>query len=148
MSRLKKESTGKIQGDDFPSRDASFYMKILKDPTVVADLYAQTGDEDVCEPLVRALEDPDDLIRRAAVKALVLLDDLYAASSIYGVVTHGSVPARRAAVEVLSQIGKGDSLAATHLINALSDPDPSVQDCAAEALKNLGITFKINTDSE
>ena len=148
MSSSKKESSGKNGESEFPSRGASFYTKILKDPTSVADLYARPEDQDVCEPLVRALEDPDDLIRRAAVSALVMLDDLYAASSIYGIVSQGSVPARIAAVEVLSRIGKGDSLAATHLIHALSDPDPSIRDCAAEALKKLGITFEKKTDSD
>jgi HEAT repeat protein len=148
MSRSKKESIGKNQESESPSRDSSFYQKILKDPFAVVDLYDQPDDDDLCEPLVRALEDPDDLIRRAAVRALIMLNDLYAASSIYGVVTHGSVPARRAAVEVLGRIGTGDSLAATHLINALSDSDPSVRECAAEALKKLGITIKKNTASD
>jgi len=147
MIKSKKESIGKTGKSDSPSRDASFYMKILKDPAVAADLYAHPEDQDVCEPLVRALEDPDELIRQAAVRALVMLDDLYAASSIYGIVTHGSVPARRAAVEVLGRIGRGNPLAATHLINALSDPDPSVRDYAAEALENLGIPVKKNSDS-
>lgn len=148
MSKSKKDSIGKTGESEFPSCDASFYTKILKDPIAVADLYARPEDDDICEPLVRALEDPDDLIRHAAVTALVMLDDLYAASSIYGVMTHGSVPARRAAVEVLGRIGTGDSLAATYLIHALSDPDFSVRQGAAEALKKLGITVKKNTASD
>ena len=147
MSKSKKESMGKTGESDSPSRDAAFYIKILKDPMAVADLYARPEDRDLCEPLVRALEDPDDLTRRAAVKALVMLDDLYAASSRYGVVTHGSIPARRASVEVLGRIGTGDPLAVTHLFNALSDSDPSVRECAAEALENLGIPVKKNSDS-
>jgi len=148
MSKAKKESIGKTGESDSLSRDAAFYIKILKDPMAVADLYARPEDRDLCEPLVRALEDPDDLIRHTAVTALVLLDDLYAASSIYGVVTHGSVPARRASIEVLGRIGKGDSLAATHLFNALSDPDPSVRECAAKALEKLGIPIKKNPSSD
>ena len=147
MSESKKISLSKDSESKANNRAASFYQEIMKDPLSVADLYARPEDQDVCEPLVRALEDPDELIRRAAIRALVMLDDLYAASPIYGVVTHGSIPARRAAVEVLGRIGRGDPLAATHLIHALSDPDPSVRDCAAEALENQGITVKKNSDS-
>ena len=147
MSTSKKKSSNKKRVSEIPSRDASFYMKILKDPTVVADLYARPEDQDVCEPLVKALEDPDELIRRAAIRALIMLDDLYASSSIYGVMSHGSVPARRAAVEVLGRIGTGDPLAAAYLIQALLDPDPSVQEDSEEALKKLGITVKKNPNA-
>jgi HEAT repeat protein len=146
MSNSKKTSPNKNQELKPPLRVASFYQKILKDPTAVADLYARPEDDDICEALVRALEDPDDLIHRATVTALIMLDDLYAASSIYGVITHGSVPARRAAIEVLGRIGTGDPLAATYLISALMDPDPSIQKESDKALKKLGITVKKNMD--
>jgi len=147
MSTSKKTSTGKNQEIKPPLRDASFYIKILKDPFTAAELYAQPDDDDLCEPLVRALEDPDELIRRSAVRALVALNDLYAASSIFKVVTKGSIPARRAAVEVLGRIGSGNSLAAKYLIHALSDPDSSVRETSIDALKKLGIPFKQNPDS-
>lgn len=142
MSKTKKTSNGNSTGPETSLRDASFFTKILKDPTAVADLYARPEDDDICEPLVRALEDSDDLVRRAAVISLIMLDDLYAASSIYGVVTHSSIPARKAAIEVLGRIGTGDPLAASYLIQALLDPDPSVRQSATEALKKLGITIK------
>lgn len=148
MNKTKNPSAKDTKVGRESLRDLSFYQKILRDPTAVADLYARPEDDDICEALVRALEDPDDLIRRAAVTALIMLDDLYAASSIYGVITHGSVPARRAAIEVLGQIGTGDPLAATYLISALMDPDPSIQKESDKALKKLGITVKQKTETD
>jgi len=147
MSKAKKTFPDETNGPKAIPRDESFFKKLLNDPMSVADLYARPEDRDLCEPLVRALEDPDDLVRRVAVTALVMLDDLYAASSIFGIVIHGSVPARRAAVEVLGRIGKGDCLAAEYLLHALSDPDPAVREYSSEALNKLGIAVKKNPKS-
>jgi HEAT repeat protein len=46
----------------------SFKTRISNDPMSVVELYSQPDDDDICEPLVRALEDPD----KTAIKALVL----------------------------------------------------------------------------
>jgi HEAT repeat protein len=129
------------------TRDAPFFKRLRDDPMVVADLYARPDDRDVCEPLVRALEDPDALIRHAAVRGLVMLNDLHAASQIFWVASHGSASARKAAVEVLGRIGRHNRLAIDHLIQAQSDPDPSVRECSSEALDRFGIRLDRNPES-
>jgi HEAT repeat protein len=110
---------------------------LAADPFIVAEWYGQAEDDDICEPLIRALEDPHELVRAAAVDALIALDDMYAASPIVGVLAHGSVPARTAAAEVLGEIGRGDQIAIHHLANALSDPDSGVRSAVARSLAKV-----------
>ncbi len=101
--------------------------RLLKDdPFVVGEWYQEPSDDDVCESLVRALEDPAPAVRRAAVRALVGLNDLYASTSIYGVLRGGSPEARRAAISALGEIGAGDPVAIRYMARAAQDPDPVV----------------------
>jgi HEAT repeat protein len=118
-------------------------LDILQDdPFIVAEWYSQPGDGDICEPLVRALEDPDEIVRAATVGALVSLNDLYAASSILWMLLHGSVHARKAAAEVLGAIGRGNLLAIQYLTKALEDPDNTVRRAAARAFMRVGGTVE------
>lgn len=110
----------------------AFGKLVRTNPFVVADLYAQPDDDDICEPLVRALEDPDRVIRKAAVEALVSLNDLHAASQIFWVVSRGSRHARKAAAEVLGKLK--DPMSIRCLIGALHDPDRAVRATAVEGL--------------
>ena len=100
----------------------------------VADLYSQTDDDDICEPLVRALQAPEKIVRQAAIDALICLNDMYASNSILWMLLHGNVHAREAAARVLAIIGKGDLLAIRYLVMALHDPDSFVRNAAADAL--------------
>lgn len=110
----------------------TFRKLIRTNPFVVADLYAQPDDDDICEPLVRALEDQDRVIRKAAVEALVDLNDLHAASQIFWMVSRGSRHARRAAAEILGRLS--DPLCIHSLMGALHDPDRAVRATAVEGL--------------
>ncbi len=106
--------------------------RLGSDPFAAADLYRQSGDRDIGEPLVRALEDADPVVRRAAVEALVALNDLYAASAIYWTSRRGSDPARLAAVEVLLRLPEPFSI--PYLVDALLDPLAAVRVLAGKAL--------------
>jgi HEAT repeat protein len=117
-----------------PDDDAEISRLIQEDPFVVADWYQHPDDDDVCEPLVRALEDPSAMVRNAAVRALVAMNDLYAASSIHGVLSRGTRPARLAAIDVIAQIGLGDMLAFQHLVGLTTDADIVIAKHAKRAL--------------
>lgn len=110
---------------------------LAADPFAPVEWYREPEDRDVCEPLIRALEDPLDFVRRAAVSALIALDDFYAATPIVRVLLHGSVPARTAAAEVLGEIAKGDLVAIQYLSKALSDPDAGVRTAVALSLEKV-----------
>lgn len=110
---------------------------LAADPFAPVEWYREPEDRDVCEPLIRALEDPLDLVRRAAVDALISLDDFYAATPILWVLLHGSVPARTAAAEVLGSIATGDALAIQYLSKALDDPDAGVRSAVALSLEKV-----------
>ncbi len=110
---------------------------LATDPFAPVEWYREPQDRDVCEPLIRALEDPLDLVRRAAVDALIRLDDFYAATPILGVLLHGSVPARTAAAEVLGEIATGDPLAIQYLSKALEYPDAGVRSAVALSLEKV-----------
>jgi HEAT repeat protein len=124
---------------DVTRRDSleGILLALAEDPFVVATWYGQPEDRDVCEPLIRALEDPEELVRRAAVDALISLDDFYAATPILWVLLHGSVPARTAAAEVLGEIARGDPLAIQYLTKARSDSDSGVRSAAARSLAKV-----------
>ncbi len=109
--------------------------RLGKDPFAAAELYARPGDRDLCEPLVRALEDEDRVVRRAAVEALVALNDLYAASSIYGAIRHGSDHARLAAAEVLGRLPEPRSI--PYLVEALQDASAEIRAAARNALVRI-----------
>lgn len=112
--------------------------KILKrDPFVVVDWYQRPDDDDVCEALVRALEDPHKIVRQAATKALIMMDDLYASTSIYGVLMRGSFHARMASIEVLGYIGKGDPLAIKYITHISRDPNKLIAGLAELALSRM-----------
>jgi|WetSurMetagenome_2_1015567.scaffolds.fasta_scaffold190262_2 HEAT repeat protein len=117
----------------------SLKARISTDPMSVADLYSQPDDHDICEPLVRALQDRDKIVRHAAIDALICLNDMYASSSILWMLLHGNIYAREAAARVLAFIGKGDLLAIRYLGMALNDPDSLVRDAAADALISVNL---------
>jgi hypothetical protein len=110
---------------------------LRNDPMVVADWYGRPDDDDVCEPCIRALEDPDEMVREAAVAELMALDDMYASTPIFGTLLHGSVPAREAAARVLGAIGRGDILAFQYLSKAVTDPEKTVRLAAVRALMQV-----------
>ena len=110
---------------------------LAADPFAPVEWYGQPEDRDICEPLIRALEDPLELVRRAAVDALISLDDFHAATPILWVLAHGSVPARTAAAEVLGEIGRGDQLAIQYLTRAQGDPDSGVRSAVARSLAKV-----------
>ena len=107
------------------------------DPLVIARWYGDAEDRDVCESLVRALEDRDFVVREMAVRELVRLHDLYASRSILMTLAHGSTPARLAAVEVLAEIGRGDISTFQHLTIQLTGPDQVVRLAVCRALVRL-----------
>lgn len=107
------------------------------DPFVLAQWFGQPDDRDVCEPCIRALEDPDGIVREAAVSALIMLDDMYASMPIVATLLHGSAHAREAAARVLGAIGRGDPIAFQYLAVALTDSDKAVRLAAVRALKAL-----------
>ena len=107
---------------------------LSEDPFGVPDKYYRPNDDDVCEALIRALEDPDWAIRRAAMRGLVSLNDMYASTPIFGTLHQGSPHARKAAAGVLAAIGRGSSLVVEHLSQAMSDPDESVRAAVANGL--------------
>ena len=109
-----------------PDSLAEITRLLKNDPFIVGEWYQEADDDDLCEALVRALEDPAPVVRRAAVRALVGLNDLYASTSIYGVLRGGSPEARLAAISVLGGIGAGDPLAIRYMAQATQDPDPVV----------------------
>ncbi len=98
--------------------------------------FSHPDDEDVNESLVRGLESEDESVRKAAADALVMLNDLYAASSIFGVLLNGSKHARLAAVDVLGELR--DPFGFFYLRKALKDPDPEVRIAVLEAFEKLG----------
>jgi HEAT repeat protein len=107
------------------------------DPFVLARWFGRPEDGDVCEPCIRALEDPDEIVREAAVSALIMLDDMYASMPIVGTLLHGSAHAREAAARVLGAIGRSDPIAFQYLAVALTDSDKAVRLAAVQALKRL-----------
>jgi len=113
--------------------------RIFTDPMSVADLYSQPDDDDICEPLVRALQDPDETVRLAAIESLICLNDMYASSSILWMLLHGNIYAREASARVLAVIGKGDILAIKYLAMALHDRDRSVRNAATDALISISL---------
>jgi HEAT repeat protein len=112
----------------------SFRARISTDPMSVADLYSQPDDDDICEPLVRALEDSHKIVRSAAIDSLISLNDMYASTSILWMLLHGNVHARRASAEILGAIGGNDITVSNYLIQAMQDPDKIVRDKAIESL--------------
>lgn len=106
--------------------------RLARDPFAAAELYRQPGDRDLGEPLVRALADAEARVRRAAVEALVALNDLYAASEIYWTIRRGNDQARLAAAEVLLRLP--EPFAVPYLAAALKDPLPAVRAMASKAL--------------
>jgi HEAT repeat protein len=120
-----------------PDNDEEIRRLIQDDPFVVADWYQHPDDDDVCEALVRALADPSGTVRYAAVRALVGMNDLYASSSIYGVLAHGTPLARLAAIEVVERIGRGDALALRHLTRLATDGDTLIAERATRALASM-----------
>lgn len=112
----------------------SFKAKIRQDLMVVADLYSEPDDRDVCEPLIRALGDPEKIVREAAIEMLINLDDMYSSHSILWTLLHGNTHARKAAARVLTEIGKGDQSVNEYLTLALHDPNKSVRFAVSEAL--------------
>jgi HEAT repeat protein len=125
----------------------SLKARILSDPMAVADLYSQPDDDDICEPLVRALEDPHKIVRSAAISALISLNDMYASTSILWTLLHGSDLARIAAAEVLGRIGNGDIIAIRYLTEALHDPNSLVRNAAADALILISLSVDENFKS-
>jgi HEAT repeat protein len=109
--------------------------RLSKDPFAAAELYGQPGDKDICEPLVRALEDTEGKVRRAAIEALVALNDLYAASSISWTIRHGSDHARLAATEVLGRLPEPSSIPC--LVECLQDPVVEIRALAIDALLEI-----------
>jgi hypothetical protein len=101
----------------------------------VADRYASDDDDDLCEPLVRALEDSDEKVRQLAVEGLVMLDDLYASSSILWTLLHGSRQARTSAATVLGRLR--NEFAIPYLEKALEDKDACVRKATCKALKQI-----------
>jgi len=126
----------------------SLKARISADPMSVADLYRQPDDRDICEPLVRALEDPHKIVRTAAIEALISLNDMYASTSILWTLLHGSDHARKAAAEVLGRIGNGDSLVIEYLSKALHDPISFVRNTAADALILVSLSVDENFKSD
>jgi HEAT repeat protein len=124
--RSAVERSGKGARVARPESLAEIRRLLEEDPFIVADWYRQPSDDDVCEALVRALEDPAPPARRAAARALIGLNDLYASTAIYGVLRNGSPEARLAAISVLGAIGSGDPLAISQMAQAAQDPDPVV----------------------
>jgi HEAT repeat protein len=112
----------------------SFRARISTDPMSVADLYSQPDDDDICEPLVRALEDSHKIVRSAAIDSLISLNDMYASTSILWMLLHGNVHARKASAEVLGTIGGNDITVINYLIKAMQDPDRFVRITTIEAL--------------
>ncbi len=125
---MKKSNDSKSQGMS-PPNDLVKWLEI-------ADRYSHPNDDDENESLVRALEDPDESVRKIVVNALIMLNDLYAASSIIGVLLGGSKHARLAAAEVLGKLG--DPFAFFYLGKALKDPDPEVRVAVIEGYEKLG----------
>jgi HEAT repeat protein len=118
-----------------PPDRADVAKRILSDPFAVIDLYEQPELCDICVPLVQALEDPSPVFRRAAIECLVALNDLYAASSIYGTILHGSDHARLATVEILCRLPEPFSI--PYLLKALKDPVAEIRGFAIEALVKI-----------
>ena len=108
----------------------------MPDIMELIEKFAHPDDEDVNESLVRGLESEDESVRKAAADALVMLNDLYAASSIFGVLLNGSKHARLAAVDVLGELR--DPFGFFYLRKALKDPDPEVRIAVLEAFEKLG----------
>ncbi len=129
------------RGDDERTMRPSQIDEIVKalrdDPLVITKWYGRDDDRDVCEPLIRALDDPTFLVREMAVRELIALNDLYASMSILGTLARGTLPARLAAVEILSEIGKGNVQVFQHLAMAMTDPEKVVRLAACRALIRL-----------
>ena len=120
--------------------------RLRSDPFAAAELYGQPGDRDICEPLVRALEDADLSVRRAAIEALVALNDLYAASSIYWTIRRGSGHARQAAAEVLGRLPEPRSI--PYLVEALQDPAAGIRAAAKNALVRIDQSIPEHDDHD
>lgn len=125
---MKKPNNSKSQGKS-PQYDPDKWLEIV-------ERYSQPNDDDINESLVRALEDPDESVRKIVVEELIMLHDLYAASSIAGVLLFGSKHARLAAAEVLGKLQ--DPFGFFYLIKALADHDPEVRIAVIEAFEKLG----------
>ena len=108
----------------------------MPDIMELIEKFAYPDDEDVNESLVRGLENEDESVRKAVAEELVMLNDLYAASSIFGVLLNGSKHARLAAADVLSELR--DPFGFLYLSKALKDPDPEVRIAVLEAFEKLG----------
>ena len=95
---------------------------------------AKIGDEEPAEILTGALTDPDARVRLQAVLALHRLGDVRAAGALSEVLAEDKDPkVRRASVQALEKLG-GDA-AWWALFDAATDPDPTVREIAAAALR-------------
>ncbi len=111
----------------------------------VAEKYSHPEDTDINESLVWALEADDETDRKIAVRELIALNDLYAASRIYWLVINGSEHARLAAVEVLAALCK-DMMTLHYLVNvSLNDKSAAVRYAATEALEIFDIPRLCNS---
>lgn len=109
----------------------------MPDIMELIEKFSHPDDEDVNESLVRGLESEDESVRKAVAEEIVMLNDLYATSSIFGVLLNGSKHARLAAADVLGELR--DPFGFFYLGKALKDPDPEVRIAVIEAFEKLGV---------
>ena len=87
--------------------------------------------------LSRALADPDQTVRGEAVEALALTRPEGSVQAIAHLLSDPSDQVRGKAARALGNLGPGSD-AADHLLGALADPSPAVQEEAGLALVRLG----------
>ena len=103
------------------------------------DSLVEIGPEAV-DPLVQRLEDPNETIRYYAAEALGRLKDKRATDAL---VRHLKDREPSVVWGVTTSLGKiGDPRAIPALMKLLNGPDPNVHDCAADALKDLGVKLR------
>jgi HEAT repeat protein len=88
------------------------------------------------EPLINALQDDHEWVRRSAAEALGRIDHVSAVEALINALKDMDEQVRQKAAEALGEIG--DPRAIEPLIVALEDKDEKVRQSAAEALGKIG----------
>jgi HEAT repeat protein len=126
--QAKRDVTGLIK--------ALGYQKDLHVGAAAAHALGQIGDPRTVEPLIGALKDPNDVLRRHAADALGQIGDPRAVEPLIIFLQDNDKYVRCAAAWALGQIG--DPRAVEPLIGALKDPNDVLRDASAEALGKIG----------